>query len=76
MDELEPQLSEESVIEWLRTEMRRAYAKEMLEQLTGPFVYGDGNFEVYQDEDQEWGIRAKPEWTPPNLQGIEYFRKE
>ena len=61
---LDPEL-----IEFVRKEFRREYIKQFLETVTGPDIYGVGNFELYL-EDGEWEIRPVEGWKPAELRGI------
>lgn len=55
--------------EYIRRELKKAYDKEFLEVVTGPDIYGLGNFEVYLEKDQ-WEIRPVTGWKPAKLRGI------
>ena len=57
-------------IESIKTNLKRAYVKAFLEEVTGPLIYGLGNFEVYEDESGDWQIRPAEGWEPPELLGI------
>ena len=62
---LDPEL-----VELIRKDLQREYDKKFLETVTGPDIYGPGNFEVYLDRNEEWQIRPIEGWRPAVLRGI------
>ena len=66
----------EVFIESIKTDLRRAYIKVCLEEVSGPYIYGSGNFEVYEDESGDWQIRPVEGWKPQELLGIVNVEKE
>lgn len=60
---------EQSVEEYIRQEFKKMYDKTFLETVTGPDIYGPGNFEVYLENDR-WEIRPVEGWKPAVLLGI------
>jgi hypothetical protein len=54
---------------FLRQELHKEYDKLFLETVTGPDIYGPGNFEVYLENDK-WEIKPSKCWIPPKLRGI------
>lgn len=55
--------------EHIRHELKMAYDKDILENITGPLIFGAGNFEVYLENDA-WEIRPINGWKPAELRGI------
>ena len=62
--------SDSEFVQFVRKELKREYEKSFLETVTGPDIYGPGNFEVYEDESEDWQIRPVEGWKPQELLGI------
>jgi hypothetical protein len=60
---------EENFEEYVKNQLKNMYDKEFLETVTGPDIYGPGNFEVYFENNQ-WEIRPVEGWTPAEPRGI------
>lgn len=63
-------LPEADLARYIREEMRKGFDKVFLEEITGPAIWGDGNFEIYLDDDGEWQIRSAPHFVQAELVGI------
>lgn len=70
IDEVVDLMPASELEEMMKSDMLKVLQKRYLEEVIGPNLYGEGNFEVFQDKAGEWDIRTVEGYVPAEPRGI------